>query len=120
MAKSLYKIVHLADTRALYEGVLKGIDEDSAAHSLLKAAMEACSEKMEDCAKAEVADNLAKRAQQIGEERRTAKLVPTNASAVTPNRPGIVAVPRAGQPIPVSAAPELERIFGLADLNSLD
>jgi hypothetical protein len=117
MAKSLYKIVHghLADTHALYRGALESIDEGSPAHSLLKAAMEACSEKMEDCAKSEIADNLAKR-------NRDDALVPTQVSGVVPDLPASVrAVPRYGQrPISTAVPPEFERIFGLADLNSLD
>src|SRR6266700_7263848 len=100
MAKSLHKIVHahLADTHSLYEGVLKSIDEDLPAHGLLKAAIEACNEKMTECEKSEIAASLSKRTLMDDEQRRTAKVVPTNVSAVTPDDPNIRAVPRNGQP----------------------
>lgn len=49
-------------------------------------------------------------------EKRWNELVPTQVSSVTPTRPGIVAVPRAGaQPIEVRVAPNHEKFVKTED-----
>lgn len=96
MAKSHHAILgqHLTDMHTLLEGLLSTIPEDHDARPIVKAAMNACAEKMEMCSKAEVAAELAK----------GNRIMPLNVSAIAPEvPPNLRSVPRHGAPTPATA-----------------
>jgi hypothetical protein len=88
----IHKVVaHLAATHhAFHKSMVENPDDAEAHH---KTAMEACAKDMADCEKAAIADTLEK-----VRERDNAVVEIPGLSRVAPNAPGVVAVPRAGQP----------------------